>query len=384
MLGLTVNEETMLGKLIARRKAEAEEELRRHKEEERNREREAKDHTPSVISLGQVWVDIMMDVDSLPASGGFTVADAAHPAIGGSYRVLDAVSRMGVPAEHAGVIGNGVWASMIRKAYEEDGIVHVGPSRLDVDSGFRLVFHDGDGRKTFVAHYGAEARGDEHTFDTLEPGAGDVVHISGNTLLDHTAAGIDEFMDRAGSDPRKRPYHLVINPTNTLKLVNDHLLEDLVLARPIWSCNRQEATTLAERLGIALDEGDTLTVGGGFDKAMNALCDALGNTLRAPLIVRAGARGAWVREPGGDVLHVEGYPTKGVHTRSAGSCHTGAMCAMLAKGWSLADAVNIANAAASIAIQRSHAGVPVCPSADEAIQLAGVDPESPSESPSSH
>ncbi|NEG55052.1 sugar kinase [Bifidobacterium sp. SMA15] len=330
------------------------------------------EHIPSVISLGQVWVDIMMDVDELPAPGGFAISNAARPVVGGSYRVLDAVSRMGVPAEHAGVIGRGVWASMIREAYEHDGIAHVGPSRLDVDSGFRLVFHDGDGRKTFVARYGAEAQGDENTFDALEPDAGDVVHISGNTMLDHTAAGIDEFMHRAGSDPKARPYQLVINPTNTLKLVNDHLLEDLVLARPIWSCNRQEATTLAERLGVDLGEAGALTVGGGFDQAMNALCDALGNALRAPLVVRAGSRGAWVRNPGGDVLHVEGHPTKGVHTRSAGSCHTGAMCAMLAKGWSLADAVAIANAAASLAIQRHHAGVPVCPGYGEAVSLAGL------------
>ncbi|KFI95754.1 PfkB family carbohydrate kinase [Bifidobacterium stellenboschense] len=329
-------------------------------------------HTPSVISLGQVWVDIMMDVDELPEPGGFAVSNAARPVVGGSYRVLDAVSSMGVPAEHAGIIGNGVWAAMIREAYEHDGITHVGPCRLDADSGFRLVFHDDDGRKTFVARYGVEAQGDARTFDAVEPEAGDVVHVSGNTLLDHTAAGIDEFMHRAGDDPKSRPYRLVINPTNTLKLVNDHLLEDLVLARPTWSCNRQEANTLAERLGVDLGEAGALTVGGGFDQAMNALCDALGNTLRAPLVVRAGSRGAWVREPGGEVQHVEGYPTKGVHTRSAGSCHTGAMCAMLAKGWSLADAVNIANAAASLAIQRHRAGVPVCPSYKEAVTLAGV------------
>ena len=42
--------------------------------------------------------------------------------------------------------------------------------------------------------------------------------------------------------------------TNTLRLVNDHMLEDLVLARPVWSCNRQEAMTLAERLGAPIDE----------------------------------------------------------------------------------------------------------------------------------
>ena len=37
------------------------------------------------------------------------------------------------------------------------------------------------------------------------------------------------------------------------------------------------------------------------------------------------------------------------------------MCAMLAKGWSLTDAVRIANAAASLAIRNSDYGVPVSP-----------------------
>ena len=42
---------------------------------------------------------------------------------------------------------------------------------------------------------------------------------------------------------------------------------------------------------------------------------------------------------------------------------------MLAKGWSLPDAVRIANAAASLAIQHNDYGVPVCPSYQEAMAL---------------
>jgi len=66
-------------------------------------------HEPSVISLGQVWVDIMLNVDKVPAQGGFAVADHPKPSIGGSYRVLQAASRMGVPTEHAGILGNGAF-----------------------------------------------------------------------------------------------------------------------------------------------------------------------------------------------------------------------------------------------------------------------------------
>ncbi|MFR0578395.1 PfkB family carbohydrate kinase [Bifidobacterium thermophilum] len=322
----------------------------------------------SVISLGQVWVDIMMGVGELPQPGGFAVADSVTPSVGGSFRVLQAAARSGSPAKHAGIVGTGLWSSVIRDEFEANGIQHIGGDRLDKDSGFRLVLNDGS-HKTFIATYGAEAQGDERTFDAIEPEAGDVVHISGNTLMDHSAAGIEGFLHRAGANLEQRPYIIVLNPTNSLHLVSDHLIEDTVLCRPTWSCNRQEANTLAERLGIPPTDDAELTIGGGFDDAMTTLCDALGTTLRAPLVLRAGARGAWVRVPGSEVIHLEGFPVKSTHTRSAGSCHTGVMCAMLAQGWSLFDAVRIANAAASIAISNNKAGVPDCPPVEDAIAL---------------
>jgi sugar/nucleoside kinase (ribokinase family) len=323
----------------------------------------------SVLSLGQIWVDVMMDVNEMPPSGGFSVSQQVNATIGGSFRVLQAVSRMGSPAKHAGIIGSGMWGTAVREALTHNGIDHIGQDRLDSDTGFRLVLNDGE-HKTFIATYGAESQGDVSTFDAIEPRVGDVVHISGNTLMDHSSSGIEAFFARTALDPDDRPYTLVINPTNALELVSEQLLENVVLARPIWSCNRQEAHTLAERLGVPLSDVKKLTVGGAFDEAMEDLCGSLGETLRAPLILRAGSHGAWVREPGGAVTHVPGFPVKSVHTRSAGACHTGAFCAMLAQGWSMLDAAHIANAAASLAIERNIAGVPDCPDRQDALTLA--------------
>ena len=246
-----------------------------------------------VISLGEVWVDIMMDVDSLPKAGGFAASRSTIPTIDGSYRALLASRLMGTPTAHAGIIGAGPWASMIRHAFYEHDITHIGPDRLDADTGFRLVLNDTNGGKTFIATYGAEAQGGADTFDGIDLQPGDVVSISSNSLMDATAAGVDTFIRQAGSDPDARPYQIVLSPTSSLDRVNDRLLEDLVLARPIWTCNRQAAVKLADRLGAPLDEVP-VTVGGTFDNEMKALCDNLGTTLRAPLIIRAGARGAWV------------------------------------------------------------------------------------------
>ena len=321
-----------------------------------------------VISLGEVWVDIMMDVDSLPESGGFAASRSTIPTIDGSYRALLASRLMGTPTAHAGIIGAGPWASMIRHAFYEHDITHIGPDRLDADTGFRLVLNDTNGGKTFIATYGAEAQGGADTFDGVDLQPGDVVSISSNSLMDATAAGVDAFIRQAGSDPDARPYQIVLSPTSSLERVNNRLLEDLVLARPIWTCNRQAAVKLADRLGAPLDEVP-VTVGGTFDNEMKALCDNLGTTLRAPLIIRGGARGAWVRLPGGEVTHVDGFPTKAVHKRSAGTVHTGVLCAMLAAGRSLVEATQVANAAASLSIEHSENGIPVPPTRDEVLEL---------------
>lgn len=321
-----------------------------------------------VISLGQVWVDIMLQVEKIPSAGDYVNTTNTMPTVDGAYRMMLAARRMGAATAHAGIVGTGPWGTMIRNAYQKAGITHIGPSRLDIDSGFRLLLNDDSGKKTFIANRGAETQGDESTFAALDPEPGDIVHLSGNSLMDHTASGIDEFVRRASVDPDSRPYRIVINPTNTLHLVNDRLLEDLVLARPIWSCNRQAAHTLAERLGVEIDEVPT-TVGGAFDSSMEVLCRNLGAALRAPLVVRAGARGAWLRMPGNEVMHIDGFPTKAIHTRSAGTCHTGVLCAMLAENMALPNAVRMANAASSLAIEHSVYGVPTPPYRDAVVSL---------------
>lgn len=203
----------------------------------------------------------------------------------------------------------------------------------------------------------------------MRPQRGDVVHISGNALMNESPLAVNAFIQQPQCRPQEREFRMVINPTNTLRLVNDQLLENLVLTRPIWSMNRQEAHTLAYRLGVTFDESATMRVNGGFDESMHALCEALGETLRAPVVLRAGARGAWVRQHGKGVEHIDGFPTKATHIRSAGPAHTGALCALLAEGWDLESAVQIANAAASLAITHNHAGIPFCPTYDEAAKL---------------
>ncbi|NMN00888.1 sugar kinase [Bifidobacterium sp. DSM 109958] len=330
----------------------------------------------TVISLSEVVPDIMLGVGQVPAQGGYAVAGAPKVSIAAGYRVMRAARRMGAPVSHAGILGNGPLASMIHLAFDEAGIAHIGQDRIDEDSGFRIMLTDDAGVKTMIAAYGAEAHGEGDCFAAVEPQAGDVVHISGNTLTNQTAEGLGEFLGRASCAPRERRFDIVLNPTSALQQVSDQLLETLTLARPIWSCNRRQADVLALRLGVQPTDARRITVGGDIDDAMDDLCLRLSDVLGASLVIRCGAKGAWVvdrtaekRGTRHEVTHVAAIPARGSHTRSAGSCHTGVVCARLAAGDGLVDAVRLANAAATIAIDRSENGVPSCPPYADAVAL---------------
>lgn len=351
-----------------------------------------------VISLSEVMVDILMGVNKIPHPGGYAFSETSTTTVGGGFTVLKAAKRMGAAAEHAGIIGNGPWATMIRNAFDAEGIAHTGQDRLDEDSGFRVILGDGGTRKTLIATYGAEAHGSEDAFDTLEANAADVLHISGNSLMNRTAGAVYAFLRRedehwndyryAADDNRdtsgRSRYRLVFDPMGAaIGHVNESLIETLILDRPIWSCNKREARAIAHRLRVPITEPEPITVDGRTDAAMPELCEGLGAVLQAPLIIRTGSTGAWVWEPmaamenaagagAGSLTHVPGFATKALHTQSAGGCHTGALCAELARGASLVDAVRVANAASSLAVARADAGTgaPNCPSREEALALA--------------
>lgn len=63
--------------------------------------------TGKVISLGQVIVDLTMNVDAVPRAGEDVFAGNVQTQVGASFNTLYAVRRMGVKASHAGVIGTG-------------------------------------------------------------------------------------------------------------------------------------------------------------------------------------------------------------------------------------------------------------------------------------
>ena len=80
-------------------------------------------------------------------------------------------------------------------------------------------------------------------------------------------------------------------------------------------------------------------------------------------VVRLGADGCIILVPGGEPVHVPGFPVNVVDSNGAGDAHIGAFLAALAAGWHPLDAARRANACAAIAVTRS--GPATAPRLDE-------------------
>lgn len=307
----------------------------------------------TVISLGQVIVDLTMSVEKIPRPGEDVFADKAGTRVGASYNTLHAVRQMGVGACHAGILGTGPWADMIRAVFDGEGIRHIGPDNADRDSGFCVALTDDTAERTFISTRGAEAYGDGDTFRDVDPAGGDIVHISGYTFAHRTGEGLRAFMRRTAAG---RNFAAVFDPSPVVARIDDETFDEVVGYRPIWSCNERETTLIAKRLGLPVGR-----------VSFRILVDRMARLLDSTLIVRVGKDGAWLVRPGEDAELVPGFPAHAIDTNGAGDCHAGVLCAELSRGTALREAVRTANAAASIAVTRR--GPATCPTRKEVEEL---------------
>jgi len=115
-------------------------------------------------------------------------------------------------------------------------------------------------------------------------------------------------------------------------------------------------TELALLSGTAITEGSS-------DAEIEAAARSLASRPDQKIVVTLGPRGA-LAVVGEETLRVAGRPVTPVDTTGAGDCFVGTLAAALARGLPFAEALAIANTAASLSVQKEGAG-PSMPTAEE-------------------
>ena len=315
---------------------------------------------PRILHLGQVVVDLSMDIDHLPERGGDIFARRSAINVGGGYNVIRAARQMGAPIAYMGAIGTGPMADMARGALAALQVPAQGPVLDDCDTGYSVAMIEPSGERTFVSARGAETRVPEGTYEGMDLVPGDVIYLSGYSFChkDNTRSlvGFAHLHQGEGF-----PVLFDLGP-----MVADIALDVLKTVNglhPIWSLNEREGPILAERLGCRPDvRGET---------ELESTCRSLSQKLGSPVVLRAGARGAWYCQPK-DSIQIEYIPTPQVHaidTNGAGDAHSGVLCAGILQGLPIEEALTLANCAG--ALSTTQPGPATCPD-EEAIRKAAA------------
>ena len=136
-----------------------------------------------LLYLGNVVVDIVLDVPALPDRGGDVLARRSRITPGGGFNVMAAAARQGLPVAYAGAHGTGPFADLARAGLAAEGIEVVQPATSGTDTGVVVVVVDDTGERTFVTSPGAEATltGADLAGVTARPG--DAAGLSGYGLV---------------------------------------------------------------------------------------------------------------------------------------------------------------------------------------------------------
>ena len=306
-----------------------------------------------VVLMGQILVDLAVRGDALPGPGGdvWAVDEGMH--VGGGFNALVAARRMGAEAVSLSPIGEGPYSSLIQAALAREGIADAGPRVAGIDNGFCIAFTDHTGERTFISTKGAETMAPASAWAdvvrTMRPG--DVLYVDGY-LMDHPA---NREAAQAALRTLPEGVRVVLDVSPVIGIPDGLPTRDVII-----SMNHREA----QEIGKGTADRSLLDRCAQPLGAAEAVCAAM----RRPVVVRAGAQGAYVAHPSvaatdavhEDASHVPTPRVEAIDTNGAGDAHSGVLAASLAQGIPLERALLLANCAG--ALSATVVGPASCPS----------------------
>ncbi|NWC87609.1 sugar kinase [Pseudomonas reactans] len=284
-----------------------------------------------LLHTGQVIVDLVMALDTLPATGGDVLAQSASFEAGGGFNVMAAARRNGLPVVYLGRHGNGRFGDLARAAMQVEGVEMAQAPSTDKDTGLCVSLTEATTERTFISHLGAEGDLSAEDLARVVPQPDDYVYVSGYSLL--LEGKVQALLDWLLALPRA--ITVVFDPGPLVKAPDSALMVALLPRIDIWTSNGPEALAFTGAGTVA----DALV-----DLNRHLPVDAL-------LVVRDGPNGCWVSR-NGQAQHVPGFKVKAVDSNGAGDAHAGVFIAGLANGLAPTQAARRANAAAALAVTR--------------------------------
>lgn len=302
-----------------------------------------------ITIVGAAVIDVIADAYALPWRGCDIELQQQSVNIGGcALNIAVALKRLGMEADNALPVGQGVWADIIRNNMAREGL----SSRIDGvtgDNGWCLALVEPDGERTFMSFSGVENQWNPTWLAQLTVPPQSLVSPSGYQLASPCGEVLVHWLESL----RDITPYIDFGPR--IADIPETLMQRIMACKPVISLNRQEAEIAAERFRLPV--------------ATEAFGQAWLKKLAMPLIVRHDEEGAWYFSAEEQGLAAP-FPVAVVDTIGAGDSHAGGTLAGLASGWTLGESVLLGNAVASWVV--GHRGGDCSPTR-EALLLAHKD-----------
>lgn len=286
---------------------------------------------PRVIHTAQALVDAVLDVPTLPRRGANVMARGYERYAGGAVNILLAAARSGAECVHAGAHGEGPNGDLVRAALAAEGVALSAPMTTGEDTGICVVLLEASAERTFVTTQMAERWITVESLQTAAPAAGDLVCVSGFSLVGRTRDPLLAWLE--GLDEE---VVVILDPGAVFAELDEAVQQRVLALTDVWTCNGEE--------------GEALT---GESEMLAAAAASLAHLKDgAVAIVRDGAKGCALAVAGEEPVVVAGFPEKAIDTNGAGDTHTGVLAAERAKGTGWVEACRRANAAGAIKVAR--------------------------------
>ena len=302
-----------------------------------------------ITIVGAAVIDVIADAYALPWRGcDIELQQQSVNIVGGARNIAVARKRLGMEADNALPVGQGVWADIIRNNMAREGL----SSRIDGvtgDNGWCLALVEPDGERTFMSFSGVENQWNPAWLAQLTVPPQSLVSLSGYQLASPCGEVLVHWLESL----RDITPYIDFGPR--IADIPETLMQRIMACKPVISLNRQEAEIAAERFRLPV--------------ATEAFGQAWLKKFTMPLIVRHDEEGAWYFSAEEQGLAAP-FPVAVVDTIGAGDSHAGGTLAGLASGWTLGESVLLGNAVASWVV--GHRGGDCSPTR-EALLLAHKD-----------
>ena len=280
------------------------------------------------LVIGSAVVDVIINIPHLPKTGEDVHITRQTRSLGGcAYNVSDILRHFGVPYSLCTAVGCGIYGDFVAKELEKRGVpIYV---RRPEENGCCYCMVEAGGERTFIVDHGIEYTFNEQYLENIDTSSIDSVYVCGLEIEEETGWNIITYL-------RKHPeYTIYFAPGSRIMEIQPDRMEAMLSLHPI----------------VHLNEGESL-VFTGKDSAEQAARAIHAKTENA-VIITLGEKGAYCYD--GTDHYADAVPAVVRDTIGAGDAHMGAVIAAGRLGYSIPDALRMANAVSSAVVSREGA-----------------------------